>query len=167
MQLLIEQLKFVKGLDPVADAFDNGATPASDVVSMRGYGNVLFLIHIGVGVTGTQTLTVEACDNVTPSNTTTIVFWYREILSGDTEGALTKATASGFTVTAGSSKIILVEARAQDVVEASVNSIVGNEFVRLKQSAEPSDSPVLGGISIIMGGKPSRYTSDSKPTVIV
>ncbi len=167
MQLLIEQLKFAKGLDPVADAFDNAATPASDVVSMRGYGNVLFLIHIGVGTTGTSTLTVEACDNVTPSNQTAIVFWYREILSGDTEGALTKATASGFTTTAGSSKIILVEARAQDVAEASVNSIKGNEFVRLKQSAEPANDPVLGGISIIMGGKPSRYIEDVKSTVIV
>ncbi len=167
MELLIERLKFVKGLDPVADAFDNAATPASDVVSMRGYGNCLWIIHIGVGATGTSTLTIEACDNVTPSNQTAIVFWYREILSGDTEGALTKATTSGFTTTAGSSKLIVLEAKADDVAAATVNSTVGNEFVRLKQSAEPVNSPVLGGITIFLGGDPSRYLEDVKATVIV
>ncbi len=167
MRLLMEALHFVKGKDPVADVFDNAISPVSDVVSMRGYGNVLFVIHIGVGATGTQTLTVEACDNVTPSNTTAIVFWYREITTGDTEGAITKAAATGFTTTAGSSKIVLIEARAEDVAAASVNSAVGNEFVRLAQSAEPANSPVLGGIVIELGGTPSRYTEDVKATAIV
>ncbi len=166
MELLMERLKFAKGIDPVADVFDNGTTPASDVVSMRGYGNVLFVIHYGVGATGTQTFTVEACDNVTPSNQTAIVFWYRQILATDVEGTLTKATTSGFTVTAGSSKIVLLEAKAADVAAASVNSTVGNQFVRLKQSAEPVNSACLAGISIILGGDPSRYLEDVKSTVL-
>ena len=166
MNLLMEQLKFAKGLDPVADAFDNATVPVSDVVSMRGYGNCLWLIYIGVGATGTSTLTIEACDNVTPSNQTAIVFWYREILATDVEGTLTKATTSGFTTTAGSSKIILLEAKADDVAAATVNSLTGNEFVRLKQTAEPVNSAVLGGIAIIQGGEPSRYLEDVKATSI-
>lgn len=166
MTMMLERLKFAKGLDPVADAFDNAASPASDVYSLRGHGRILFVVYIGVGATGTQTWTVEACDNVTPSNTTTIPFWYREILTGDTDGAITRAAAAGFTTTAGSSKIVLVEAEAKDVAAASVNSTYGNHFVRLKQSAEPVNSPCLGGILAILGGGPNRYAKSVNATVI-
>lgn len=166
MQMLMENLKFAKGIDPVADVFDNATAPASDVVAMRGYGRVLFVIHIGVGATGTQTMTVEACDDVTPSNTTTIPFWYKQILTTDAESAVTRAAATGFTITAGSSKIILIEAEAKDVAAASVNSTYGNEFVRLKQSAEPVNSPVLGGVLIILGGRPIRYAKTQNATVV-
>ena len=150
-------------LDPIADAF--AGTVYSDVYSMRGYGNILFVIYAGVGATGTSTLTVEACDNVTPSNTTAIVFWYREMTATDVEGAITKAAVGGYTTTAGSSKVILVEAKAADVAAASVNSTVGNHFVRLA-AVESAVSPVLGGIHAVLGGEPSRYLEDVKATVI-
>lgn len=166
MTMMMERLKFAKGIDPVADAFDNAAAPASDVYSMRDHGRILFVIYIGVGATGTQTMTVEACDDVTPSNTTTIPFWYRQILTGDTESAITRAAAAGFTITAGSSKIVLIEADAKDVAAASVNSTYGNHFVRLKQSAEPVNSPCLGGVMAILGGGPNRYTRQVNATVI-
>lgn len=162
MNLMMESRHFVKGLDPIADAF--AGTINSDVVSMREYGNVLFIVHIGVGATGESVITVEACDDVTPSNQTAIVFWYREITTGDTEGAITKATTAGFTPAAGSSKIILVEAKAADVYAASVNSAVGNEFVRL-HAVESTDNPVLGGITIELGG-PGRYIEDVKASAI-
>ena len=166
-EMMLETLKFAKGLDPVADAFDNATSPVSDVYSLRGHGRILFAIYIGAGATGTQTLTVEACDNVTPSNTTTIPFWYRQILTGDTESAITRAAAAGFTVTAGASKLILIEVDAADVAAASVNSLTGNEFVRLAQSAEPVNSPCLGSIMAILGGAPNRYAEDVNATVIV
>lgn len=167
MTMLMERLKFAKGLDPVADAFDNATVPVSDVYNMAGHGRGLFVIYIGVGATGTQTLTVEACDNVTPSNTTAIAFWYREILTGDTDGAITRAAAAGFTTTAGSSKIILAEVEAKDIAAASVNSTYGNHFVRMKQTAEPVNSPCLGGIMFIGGGGPNRYNKQINATVIV
>lgn len=163
MNLLMEELRFAKGIDPVADAF--AGTVYSDVYSMRGYGNILFVIYAGVGATGTSTLTVEACDNVTPSNQTAIVFWYREMTATDVEGAITKATTAGYITTAGSSKIILVEAKAADVAAASVNSLTGNQFVRLK-AVESVDNPVLGGIHVVLGGDPSRYVEDVKTTVL-
>jgi hypothetical protein len=158
--MMMQELKFAKGLDPVADAFDNAAAPASDVYSMRDYGRILFVVYIGVGVTGTQTLTVEACDDVVPTNVATMAFWSREILTGDTDGAITRRAAAGFTVTAGSSKIILVEAEAKDLP-------AGKPFIRLKQSAEPTNSPCLGGIMAILGGRPTRYSKDVNATVIV
>jgi len=158
MNLMMEGLRFAKGLDPVADAFSG--TVNSDVYSMRGYDNIVFVLYVGVGVTGTTVVTVEACDDVTPTNTTAIVFWYREITTGDTEGAITKAAAAGFTTTAGSSRIVLVEAKAADVQAAHAEG-----FVRLN-CVEGVDSPVLGGIHAVLGGG-SRYVEDVKATVIV
>ena len=83
----------VKGLDPVADAF--AGTKYTDVVDFKNHNIVEFYIYKGVGTTGTSTVTVEACDDTTPSNTTAVTFRYQAITSGDTHGALTAATTAG------------------------------------------------------------------------
>lgn len=150
---LISNLHFVKGLDPVADAFA-GATVYSDVVDMQEYGECLFVIHTGVGATGTSTLTVEACDDIVPTTAAAIAFRYKAILSGDTHGALTAAAAAGVATTAGNSKIYVIEVQAQDLVST------GYRYVRLK-AAEVVDSPVLGGILIILGAPKYQGTHNS------
>ena len=156
MTELMEGLRFAKGIDPVADAF--AGTVYSDVYAMRDYGRVLFVIYVGVGTTGNSTLTVEACDDVVPTNTTAIPFWSREITSGDTEGAITRRRPAGFTTTAGSSKFVLVEADAKDLP-----SEYG--FIRLK-AVESANDPVLGGVHVVLGGKPTRYGQATKGTVL-
>lgn len=158
----LELLKCAPSLDPVADAF--AGTVNSDVHNMAQFDEAMFIIYWGVGATGTTVITVEACDDVTPSNTTAIVFWYREITTGDTDGAWTKATTSGFTTTAGSTNIIQIMVKAADVAAASVNSTVGNPYVRLN-CVEGVDSPILGGIMFLgIGG---RYQEDINATTIV
>ena len=154
--LLLEQLHFVKGLDAVADAF--AATVASDVVNTSLYDSVIFLLHKGVGTTGTSTLTVEACDDVVPTTTSAVPFWYKAVTSGDTEGTLTAATASGFVTTAGSSQLYPVEVNTAQLAAS------GYKYVRLK-AVESVDSAVLGGIICIMG-KP-RYPQKQLPSAIV
>lgn len=131
--------KLVKGLDPVADAFSG--TVYSDIVSMRNYQQALFVIYKGVGATGTSTITVEACDDVSGSNSSAVEFKYQAITSGDTPGAITDATTAGFATTAGSSQLYKI------YVDASVMGNSGYEFLRLK-AVEVVDSPVLGGIMI-------------------
>lgn len=153
--LLMEELHLAKGLDPVADAFDS--TVYSDVIAMRDISRILFAIHAGVGATGTSTITVEACDDVVPSNTVAIPFFSREITSGDTEGAITARAAAGFVVTAGSSKIVVAEVR-EDALAAS-----GFGYVRLK-AVESVNSPVLAGILVIGEAK---NAGASKPSAIV
>lgn len=138
---LLQNLHFVKGLDPVADAF--AGTVASDVVDVSNHGGALFLVYKGVGTTGTSTITVEACDDVTPSNTTAVPFYYKAITSNDTQGAMTAAAAAGFTTTAGSSQIYAVSVDSQELASA------GYKYVRLK-AVEVVDSPVLGGIAIAL-----------------
>jgi len=153
--LLMERLHFVKGLDPVADAF--AGTVNSDVINCENLERVLFVVHVGVGATGTSTFTVEACDDVVPTTQSAVAYRSREITTGDTEGTITDRAAAGYIDTAGSSKVLLYE------VDTSVLAASGYGYVRL-HAVESVDSPVLGGILVI--GE-SRVPGASKVTVIV
>jgi len=139
---LLQNLHAIKGIDAVADAF--AGTVSSDVVRADNYESILFVVHKGVGTTGTSTITVEACDDVVPTTTAAVPFFYRTVTSGDVPSALTKATTSGFTTTAGSSQLYLVEVRVGDLASTGYN------FVRLK-ATEVVDAAVLGGILILAG----------------
>ncbi len=120
--------------------------PASDVISMANYRSIIFLIAKNAGATGTATITVESCDDVTPSTTTAIPFTYRATTSGNAAGAVTAATAAGFTTTAGADQLYEIEIDAADLGT--------DDFVRL-QCTEVVDSPVDGAIICILGG--ARY----------
>ncbi|RLC77704.1 MAG: hypothetical protein DRJ03_26415 [Chloroflexi bacterium] len=137
MQLL-DKLHWMKGIDPVADAFSG--TASTDIVKAMGEG-VLFIRYHGVGTTGTSTVTVEACDDTTPSNSTAVAFMYRTCTSGDTWGAWTTATASGFTTTAGSSQMYQIYVDSAELAEE------GYGYVRAKFT-ESVDDPVLGCVLI-------------------
>ena len=138
----------MKGLDAVADAFA-GATVYSDVIDAANFQQIAFLLHKGVGTTGTSTVTVEACDDTTPSNTTAAAFRYRKSTTGDTWGALTDVASTGVATTAGSSQLYVFIADPRDIIAT------GYRYVRLK-CAEVVDSEVLGGIIVI--GLGNRYT---------
>jgi len=139
----LQNQHFITGLAPVADAF--AGTVASDVVDVSNHQGVLFLVYKGVGATGTSTITVEACDDVTPSNTTAVPFFYKAITSTDVQGAVTATTSAGFATTAGSSQMYAVQVDAQELASA------GYKYARLK-AVEVVDSPVLGGIAIALLG---------------
>lgn len=138
----LENMHFAQGLAPVADAL--AGTVGSDVVNCENFNKVIFVLQKGVGTTGTSTITVEACDDVTPTNTSAIPFRYRNVVTDDTTAALTAATTAGFATTAGSNHLVLVEA---DVAELAAS---GYSYIRIK-AVEVVDSPVLAGILIIMG----------------
>lgn len=152
---LSQYVHFVKGLDPVADAF--AGTVGTEVVNMEGYSKATFVIHKGVGTTGTSTITVEACDDTTPSNTTAIPFRYKAITTGDTEGALTAATTTGFATTAGSSQMYVIEVDAEELGD------IGYGYLRLK-AVEVTNDPVLLGVLIMLHG--ARYAQDVPATAI-
>ncbi len=146
----------VKGLDPVADAF--AGTVYSDIINMANYGHIQFIIYKGVGATGTSTVTVEACDDVSGSHVSAIPFRYQVISTGDTEGTPTAVAATGFTTTAGSSQLYKIE------VDADALASSGYGYVRLK-AVEVVDSPVLGGILAIL--TEGRYKDAVPETAIV
>ena len=146
----------VKGLDPVADAF--AGTVYSDIVSMSGHNVCQFIIYKGVGATGTSTVTVEACDDVSASNVSAVTFRHAAITSGDTHGTYTTDTTAGFTTTAGSSQIYKIDVDAQALAAS------GYEFVRLKM-VEVANDPVLGGVLINL--LEPRVNQSVQGTVIV
>ena len=139
---LSEKIHFVKGLDPVADAFSGTVT--SDVVSMEEYNRVAFLIVKGVGTTGTSTITVQASAANDGSSPTAVAFTYRRLCNtSDVTGAVTAAATTGFTTTAGSSEMYIVEVDAAALP-------AGKPWVHCK-AVEVVDSPVLGGIVVLLG----------------
>lgn len=137
----LTNLHFVKGLDPVADAF--AGTVVSDVVDLSNHQSALFIIHKGVGATGTSTITVEACDDIVPTNTTAVPFYSKNITATDVQGVVTPRAATGFVTTAGSSQMYAIQVHAEELAN------VGYRYVRLK-AVEVVDSPVLGGIAIAL-----------------
>ena len=131
---------FVTGLDPVADAL--AGTVTSDAVNMALWGLAEFIIHKGVGTTGTSTITLEACSDAAGTGAEAIAFPYQAYTSSsdDTPGAVTEATASGFALTAGSSQLYVAAALAERLPD-------GKTWVRLK-ATEVVDAAVLAGILI-------------------
>ena len=132
-------------LYPVADAL--AGTVTSDVVEVMGEG-VLFEITKGVGATGTSTITVLSCDDVTPTTTAAVAFMYRISTTPDVWGAWTQATTAGFALTAGSDQMYQVYANAQN--------LAANNYGYAQLSAvEVVDSPVAAGINAYIEN--SRY----------
>lgn len=152
--LISENVKIIKGLDPVADAF--AGTVYSDSVSMAKYDRAAFVVYKGVGATGTSTLTVEASSDASRTGATAIPFKYRRVASGDTAGDVTSASASGFATTAGSSEMYIIEVESSDCLS-------GKPWLSLK-AVEVVDSPVAGGILVLASG--AKYAGDDLPTAI-
>jgi hypothetical protein len=125
------------GLSPLADRF--AGTVVSDVINMKNFGKCRFFVVGGVGPTGTSTFTIEACDDTVPTNTSAVPFYYRQQSANDVQGALTAATASGFTCTAGADRNITIEVDQEALIAS------GYGYVRLK-AVEVADDPVLGAI---------------------
>ena len=134
MQVL-EQFHWTSGLVPEADCFDGGAS--TDIVECRSAEGVLAIIFEGdsTGGTTTGTVTVDACDDVTPSTTTAIPFYYRSCTTFDTWGAWTAATATGFVMPTGDNQMHQLWIPASNLAEA------GYGYVRVTV-AETVNDPV-------------------------
>ncbi len=147
MALFNEEWQLIKSIDPVTDAF--AVTPTVEVIDMAEFSELAWIMYVGVGTTGTSIVTMEAVDDTSASNQTAVTFFYREITSGDTEGTLTAATTSGFTTTAGSSKIV------SGSVPESVFGASGYRYARVKL-VESANAAVLGSLMLLGRKKVQR-----------
>lgn len=155
---LVEGLKAVNGLAPSADLYNGD--PATDVVFLKNYDRVLFAIF-GVATTGTAVVTVEECDNATPSTSTAIAFTYYSNTSadsGDTFSAATSATASGFTTATSATYIYLIEVKAHALTD-------GFPAVRLVLT-EGVDAAVVGSVMAFAGDARFPGSPDQMKTAI-
>lgn len=134
----------VAGTYPKADAFDTATT--SDYISMANHRKLTFLISTGNATSDTAngTVTVLCSAAAAGTSTTAVPFKYRVCASStsvDTWGALTDATASGFSMTAGDNYQYMVEVNADDVEAAAA----GKLFVACKVT-EVTNDPIVGVI---------------------
>jgi hypothetical protein len=149
-KILSQAVHYVPLLRPIADAL--AGTVVTPEINMSDAHAVTFYLDWGVGATGTGTITVEACDDTVPTNTTAIPFKYRRNSATDVWGALTNAAAAGFTTTAGSAQTYAIEVDANEMADT------GYKYVRLKW-VEVVDSPILGGIhAMVQVAKPRAIT---------
>lgn len=144
-------------LQPDADRYDSN--PASSCVNLKNYEGVTFLLAEGAGGTGTVKIQVEECTAAAGTGNTAIPFTYQVQSTLGTIGAVTAASSgsTGYTTTAGASKMILVHVRAESLD-------VGYPFVRLKLTEVVNDPCDAGVIAVLWG---PRYASDNLPDPLV
>ncbi len=151
--VLAEQCHFVNALAPV-DIDD--AQKDSDVWSMANAGHAS--IHIQVGVTGADTtVTVEECDNFTPSNSTAIAFSYyaERTAGGDTLGPRTAATSAGFATGTNDGIFFVIEIDASQLTDG---------FPNLRVVLTDPGAATFGSIGVWLSGW--RYPQSETETAI-
>jgi len=146
----------VNALVPVADAF--AGTKYTDVINLKNWNHIQFVIQKAAGAVGTSTITIEACDDAVPTNVSAVPFKYQACTTGDTFGALTAAEATGFATTAGANQMYKIE------VDSDALAASGHGYIRLK-AVEVVDDPVLGGILAVL--TEPRYGQEVPDTAIV
>ena len=154
--MLSEKVKIAKGLSPAADTL--AGTKYTDVVNAGLADETTFLVFHKGGTTGKSTLTVQACDNVTPSNRSAVAFRYRRMTTGasDTWGDISDAEATGIDTVPGEDTIIEISVKSSELT-------AGYPFVQLK-AVEAVDDPVVAAIIIIQDGV--RYGGASQPSAL-
>ena len=161
---LVERIKAILGLTITADV-TAGSGVVTPPISLANFQKALFLLTTKTGGTNTGTVkvTVEACDNTTPSNITAIDFVVNKNESAGTSDAMGAAVscvaATGFNTVANKTALYEIEVRADKVAET------GYGYVRLKLTPVVVDA-VLGHI-LVIGADGPEGSPDSLPTAIV
>ena len=133
----------------------NGS-PNTDVVNLSNYERCTWIIQKAAGNTGVARISVESCDDTTPSTTTTIPFAYWTCTTGDTWSDMQTATAYGFTTTAGADQMYAIEVNSDELSGT-------DQYVRLATD-ETTDGAVDGTITCILSG--AKYMHEVKQTAI-
>jgi len=140
----------VAGIYPVADAFSGGAT--TDVISMANYGRATFLVITGAveDAAVSNIVTVNSCDDTTPTTQTAIAFTHRQCVSStsvDTWSAQTAATSSGYNF---SDQSTMGVANTMWMVEVDAEDLSGTDKYVQLAIAETVDKTILAGVICIL-----------------
>ncbi|MHA1225271.1 MAG: hypothetical protein ACTSPV_00845 [Candidatus Hodarchaeales archaeon] len=153
--LLGEEIHVVPALAPA----DISSDTYTDVIGFKEYHNIQILVMFGAITGDTVTLTVEECDDTTPSNSTAVAFKYRKssAVGTDSMGAVSSATTSGITVSAtDDNKVILVEVDPATLTR-------GYPYIRVKLAPGGSISACfVGAVAILV----PRYPQTSQLSAV-
>ena len=135
---------------------DEDTVQTPEVFSMANHSHVSIIIQLGV--TGAaSTVTVLACDNFTPSNTSAIAFSYyaEATASGDTLGARTTVSSAGFATSTNDGVMYVIEIDAAELPAGYPNL----ELV----FSDPGTATFISAVAILSG---ARYGGDQSLTAI-
>jgi len=137
---------------------DVSAGVSSDVFSMKNYAHATIIVTCGATNADAGNITIEECDNFTPSNDTAIDFSYyaETTAAGDTLGARTAAVAAtGIDVSANDNTTYVIEIDAAQLSD-------GFPCLELKWSA--CGGATYGSAVAILSG--ARYGGTESATAI-
>lgn len=158
MRLDFNDSHVVRGMAYAADLF-NG-TVYSDVVNMENWHVAEFIISVELGSTGTATITMQACDDTTPSNRSAIPFHYQKVTgSDDVPGAVASVAATGFVTTAGAQAQLY-----RIFVDAAELAASGYGYLQMK-AVEGTNDPVAAHVTIRLSK--ARYKEEIPDSAIV
>lgn len=152
-----QEAQLVNCLVPVAD-YQNG-DPASDVVSMAECDKGIFILYTGANASGDAVITVESCDDTTPTTATAIPFHVTKYETSGSDVAsapYAAVAATGFTTSQTANVFYVIEVSAADLYGT-------DKYVRLKVT-ENTDNAVAGGAFFI--GLKTRYKESTMDTAI-
>lgn len=150
---IAEQCHVVHILPP--QSFDAAIT--SDVFSLKNYSHATIIVQAGATNADAGNITIEECDDFTPTTDTAIAFdYYAETTAaGDTLGAKTTATTAGIDVSANDNITYVIEIDASQLTDGYPNLI-------LKWSI-PGGATLGSAVAILSG---SRYAETESATAI-
>lgn len=136
---------------------DVQAGVSSDVFSLKNYSHATIIVTCGTTDADAGNITIEECDDFTPTTDTAIVFSYykEETADGDTLSERTAATVSGIDVSANNNTIYVIEIDAEELSEGYPNLI-------LKWSA-CGGATTASAVAILTG---ARYAGEESATAI-
>lgn len=130
----------------------------SDVWSMKNYSRCSIIVTCGATNADAGFVTIEECDDFTPTNDTAIDFSYyaETTAAGDTLGARTAAlAATGIDVSANDNITYVIDIDAAELSDGYPNLI-------LKWSA-PGGATLVSAVVVLSGAK---YAETESPTAI-
>lgn len=130
---------------------------SSDVFDMGKHAHATIIVQAGSTNADAGNITVEACDDFTPTTHTEVTFNYyaEETAAGDTLSGKTAATAAGIDVSGNDNLTYVIEIDAADLP-------AGKPKLRISWSA--CGGATYGSAVAILTG--SRYAGDQSATVI-
>lgn len=157
MSNVMQELKFVQGLVPLADRF--AGTLSGAFVNVREYGHLTGVIYMGANSSGDTDVSVRKSSSVTGANSTAIDFWYKETSTSATSDIYSDLTL----INSGSTFRTSVALTDQTyVIEVDTHGLGDYNYINIR-AVENTNNANTGGLLYILSQP--RFAGDDKRTV--
>lgn len=135
---------------------------STDIVNMSEWNRMTYILQKGSGAVGTGTVTIEASDDASGSNTTAVTFQYRTNKTGLTDTWTAWATTASLSITAGADEMYEISVQARVLPLRAATGVI-DKYVKLVLAEV--DSTAVNGAVIGFVSEP-RSAEDIAATVL-